>query len=146
MKVICWSRSFALTISDKNLICPRLKAIFRHVPYSMKMLHTATFCMGELYAKIWLPKGWLSRGFQKNVLEKVIREQVGERPDLISKLTPKYEVGCKRIMLSSNFLPMFVQVCLPCSNHGFNTQTDRQTERHRHTHTLTRWRCILGLN
>jgi hypothetical protein len=77
----------------------------------MKLLHVLTFCMGELYAKIWLPKGWLSRGFQKNVLEKVIREQVGERPDLIQKLTPQYEVGCKRIMLSSDFLPMFVQVC-----------------------------------
>ncbi len=90
----------------------RLKTIFRHVPYSMKLLYAVTFCMGELYAKIWLPKGWLSRGFQKNVLEKVIREQVGERPDLIQKLTPTYEVGCKRIMLSSDFLPMFIEVCL----------------------------------
>ncbi len=97
----------------------RLKTIFRNVPYSMKLLYAVTFCMSELYAKIWLPRGWLSRGFQKNVLEKVIRDQVGERSDLIQKLTPNYEVGCKRIMLSSDFLPMFIEVCLAWSH---NTQ------------------------
>jgi hypothetical protein len=29
---------------------------------------------------------------------------------LLEKLTPKYTAGCKRINISSDFLPMFVKV------------------------------------
>ena len=73
-------------------------------------MYLMTYLMAELYALIWMNKGWLARGFQKNVLEKAIKDQLEDNPDLVAKLTPNYEVGCKRLLICSDFLPMFVKV------------------------------------
>ena len=87
-----------------------MKNAFRYIPFSMHLMYAFTFCMGELYALVWLPKGRLAQGFQKNVLEKAIKDQLEGRQDLVEKLTPKYEAGCKRMLICSDFLPMFVKV------------------------------------
>ena len=90
----------------------RFRALLRYIPFASKILYIFTYCMAELYAVIWLKKGWLARGFQKNVLEKAIRDQLEGHPDLVDKMMPKYEVGCNRILISNDFLPMFVKVII----------------------------------
>jgi cation diffusion facilitator CzcD-associated flavoprotein CzcO len=41
-------------------------------------------------------------------LAKSILTQVSGDKELAEKLTPKYEIGCKRILLMNDFIPMFV--------------------------------------
>ena len=43
------------------------------------------------------------------LLKNSILKQVNGDVELASKLTPNYEIGCKRILLTNDFLPMFVQ-------------------------------------
>ena len=41
------------------------------------------------------------------LLKKSIIQQLNGDLSLAEKLTPKYEVGCKRILLINDYLPMF---------------------------------------
>lgn len=47
---------------------------------------------------------WLQNHLKKDVLR-----QVNGNVELAAKLTPNYEIGCKRILLINDYLPMFVE-------------------------------------
>jgi cation diffusion facilitator CzcD-associated flavoprotein CzcO len=41
--------------------------------------------------------------------EELMKRQIPNRPDLWEKLTPKYDLGCKRILISDDFFPVFTR-------------------------------------
>ena len=53
-------------------------------------------------------QGWLSDMFQK-VIESGMRQQAGGDEALAAKVTPSYKLGCKRILLTSDFVPLFTR-------------------------------------
>ncbi len=78
------------------------KAVFRHVPGAQRLVR------GSLY---WLRDGmgvgFLHPGvnrFASRISLRLLRKQVPE-PELRRKLTPRYAMGCKRVLISNDFWP-----------------------------------------
>ena len=63
------------------------------------------FVLVEVWSFVWLHKSVLSDMFQK-VIESGMRKQAGD-VNLAEKMIPKYKLGCKRILLTSEFVPLF---------------------------------------
>ena len=83
-----------------------VKFIFSKVPALASMVRLFLFTMFELIGVVILSKGFISNLY-KNALMKHYKNDVNGNKDLIEKLTPDFGVGCKRILLSNNFIPMF---------------------------------------
>ena len=81
--------------------------LFRHVPGTQKIARTSIYWARETFAL----------GFVKNpdIMNKVqglalhhMRRQISD-PALRAKLTPSYRMGCKRILISSDYYPALTQ-------------------------------------
>merc|ERR1712241_889648 len=66
----------------------------------------AMFLLIEAQSLLWLRKGWTEK-IVRWFLKKSIIQQVNGDLSLAKKLTPTYEVGCKRILLINDYLPIF---------------------------------------
>jgi len=82
-----------------------VKKVFRTVPFTMTLMRWAFFLLVEGWSMVWLHKSFVSDLFQK-VIEAGMRKQAGNEA-LAQKLIPKYKLGCKRILLTSEFVPLF---------------------------------------
>ena len=83
-----------------------VKHLFRRIPILMTIQRVTLFLMVEGWAWVWLTKGRLSQWFQI-LIEGNMRAQLDNQSSLTSKLIPKYNLGCKRVLLSDDFLPVF---------------------------------------
>ena len=81
--------------------------LFRHAPATQRIARAGIYLGRETYAL----------GFVKNpdIMRKAealarghLRRQVGD-PDLRARLTPSYRMGCKRILISSDYYPALTQ-------------------------------------
>jgi cation diffusion facilitator CzcD-associated flavoprotein CzcO len=79
------------------------KRRFVRVPGVMRGYRTFLFWMLEIRVLGFLKKGWLRRQGEKEAL-KHLAAQVTD-PELRAKLTPAYEFGCKRVLISNDFYP-----------------------------------------
>ena len=83
-------------------ISPRTRRLFRAVPFLQRLLRGLIYAKRELmvfgFRTPWLMR--LAHGFAMRGLRKAVKD-----PTLRAKLTPRYALGCKRILISDNFLP-----------------------------------------
>ena len=76
---------------------------FAGVPGLMRMYRTFLFAMLEVRVVGFLKKGWLRREGARQA-RKHLETQVTDA-ELRAKLTPHYELGCKRVLISNDFYP-----------------------------------------
>jgi cation diffusion facilitator CzcD-associated flavoprotein CzcO len=76
---------------------------FERIPGLIRVYRTMLFWLLEIRVLGFLKKGWLRAQGEKEA-RKHLAAQVPD-PDLRSKLTPSYEFGCKRVLISNDFYP-----------------------------------------
>ena len=81
------------------------KTLFQHVPFYRKALRLYLYLYGEFLFDAFRTGSWRNR-LLKNMALKNIEQSVAD-PALRAKLTPAYELGCKRVLFSDDFLPCF---------------------------------------
>merc|ERR1712156_1049935 len=84
-----------------------LKKVFQRVPFLMTLQRVFFFYMVEGWALLWLTKGLVSSLVQKFVEQKMRSELSGAQSDLTEALIPSYTIGCKRVLLSDEYLSCF---------------------------------------
>ncbi|MFB9355380.1 flavin-containing monooxygenase [Sneathiella chinensis] len=93
-----------------NYILPRMdraytdaeKALFREKPWRLKLLRWKMFWRFEVVlTPLFKRRSWLRRRLADKT-RAYIRRAIKD-PDLQEKLTPDYEMGCKRILISDDF-------------------------------------------
>jgi len=94
-------------ISDRfdTEISPGLKKTFRRFPFFQRLIRAALFRFLEFRGRLFLGNKFRYRFFEKLCLKKLARE-VGD-PEVRRQLTPDYTMGCKRIVVSDDYLPTF---------------------------------------
>jgi len=88
-------------------ITPTERALFRRVPALQAAARTGTYWLRELNLLSFTRGGSLRKAAEKQSranLEAAIRD-----PELRARLTPDYEIGCKRVLLSSTWYPALAQ-------------------------------------
>lgn len=105
-----------------NEIPPRMRALFRTWPGLQRLAR----------ARIYLQFEWMILAFQHpklmGLVERMARKRLEEQvtdPELRKKLTPTFSLGCKRILLSDNYLPALTQ-----PNVAVNTDGIREIREH----------------
>jgi cation diffusion facilitator CzcD-associated flavoprotein CzcO len=81
----------------------RWKERFRHMPGLGWLFRQLLFCRQELTVLGLIGPRWIGKRGEKMALDH-LRKQVKD-PVLRAALTPKYEIGCKRVLLSNDFYP-----------------------------------------
>jgi cation diffusion facilitator CzcD-associated flavoprotein CzcO len=88
-------------------IADRWRRRFERIPGVMRIFRTLLFWGLEIRVLGFLKKGWLRAQGEKEA-RKHLEAQVTD-PELRSKLTPHYEFGCKRVLISNDFYPALAQ-------------------------------------
>lgn len=83
-----------------------VKALFHKFPFLMTVQRLLLFYIVEIFAMMWMTKGRFS-DWVKLWLELGMLEQIGNRKELSAKVIPTYKLGCKRVLLTDDFLPTF---------------------------------------
>ena len=86
---------------------PWQKALFRALPTSREMMRRALFAGHEMRL-ISVMNGKAIRKFVEKQARKYIEREISD-PALREKLTPEHELGCKRILLSSEYYNALAQ-------------------------------------
>lgn len=79
------------------------RLIYRHVPFSQKIVRGGIYAMLELRAI-----GFIKQRRIMKAIEKVARLHIARQvkdSELRRKVTPEYTIGCKRILLGNNYYP-----------------------------------------
>ncbi|MGA3189788.1 MAG: NAD(P)/FAD-dependent oxidoreductase [Bryobacteraceae bacterium] len=84
-------------------IAERWQRRFHKIPGLMRLFRTLLFWGLELRVLGFLRKGWLRAQGEKEA-RKHLNAQVQD-PELRAKVTPSYEFGCKRVLISNDFYP-----------------------------------------
>lgn len=83
------------------------KNLLKKFPFIMKFNFWSLWLEMEVYTLLYTRKSWTERAMRW-FLKRSIRRQLNGDETLIEKMTPKYEIGCKRILTINDYLPMFV--------------------------------------
>jgi cation diffusion facilitator CzcD-associated flavoprotein CzcO len=84
-------------------IADRWRSRFERIPGLMRTYRSMLFWMLEIRVLGFLKKGWLREQGAKQARQH-LEAQVPD-PALRAKLTPHYEFGCKRVLISNDFYP-----------------------------------------
>ena len=82
---------------------PREKAIFRHVPLVTRISRRLTFLRFEFFTMGMTRGYWMLRPYEYGFKRRLAKEVPD--PDLREKLVPSYPLGCKRVLISNDYLP-----------------------------------------
>jgi cation diffusion facilitator CzcD-associated flavoprotein CzcO len=77
--------------------------LFRHAPVTQRIARAGIYLGRETYALGFVKNPGIMRKAEALALGH-LRRQVGD-PDLRARLTPSYRMGCKRILISSDYYP-----------------------------------------
>jgi cation diffusion facilitator CzcD-associated flavoprotein CzcO len=84
------------------------RALFRRFPARVAAARVVNFALFELLAH-----GLTGRQSVLTLLRKIgnldRRRALGSRPDLLAAATPDYEIGCKRVLISSDWYPTLMR-------------------------------------
>lgn len=82
------------------------RAVYRRLPLAQRLMRTAIYWGRELYAIPMLRAGLapVTRFMGKAYIKRAVAD-----PELRRKLTPSYAPGCKRILISNDYLPALTQ-------------------------------------
>jgi len=81
--------------------------MFRHMPVTQRIARAGIYCGREAYALGFVKDPSIMRAAEAVALRHLHR-QVPD-PELRARLTPSYRMGCKRILLSSDYYPALTQ-------------------------------------
>lgn len=109
----------SLTIHQRtpNWVVPRLDApipawkrmMYKYVPYTRYRKRAEFMDFREsTYLAIADNQSDFAQQFEQ-IAKTHMHTQLPDRPDLWEKLLPKYKLGCKRIIISDDFLPVFLR-------------------------------------
>ena len=82
---------------------PREKALFRRVPAIVALSRRLTFMRFELFTLAMTRAYWLLRLYELGY-ERRLRREIPD-PELRRRLVPNYPMGCKRVLISNDYLP-----------------------------------------
>jgi cation diffusion facilitator CzcD-associated flavoprotein CzcO len=90
-----------------SAISPARRRLYRRLPLLQKMARFGIWLISEIRVP---GLAWSSRlaGFHRWLAKRHLRRQVRD-PELLRKLQPDYDIGCKRVILSSDFYPALVR-------------------------------------
>jgi cation diffusion facilitator CzcD-associated flavoprotein CzcO len=77
--------------------------LFRHVPATQQAARAGIYCGREAYALGFVKRPAIMAAAEAMALRH-LRRQIAD-PDLAARLTPSYRMGCKRVLLSSDYYP-----------------------------------------
>jgi len=86
---------------------PRAQWLFRHLPFTQRFVRNAIYWQLESRALAFVVNPKLMKlpmKFGLSYLERRVKD-----PALRAKLTPNYRLGCKRVLLSSDYFPAISQ-------------------------------------
>ena len=83
------------------------RILYRRVPGLQRVARAAIYWAREFYVLGFTKHRWLMKG-PEAIARKMLRRQIPDR-ELRRKLTPGYAIGCKRILISSDFYPALAQ-------------------------------------
>jgi cation diffusion facilitator CzcD-associated flavoprotein CzcO len=108
--VIVLQRSANFCIPRKDRPVSRLaRACFRRFPFIQRLFRWRQYCFNDFLSHpIFLKRPGPARFVMRNMVRRHLKRQVGD-PALMEKLTPDYELGCKRILLTDDFYPALMQ-------------------------------------
>lgn len=84
----------------------RLKAIFQNVPWLMRLYRLKIFLFHDISKAAFTNRQWLMGIMANRPFRKLLRKQVKD-PAVQAKMLPDYAPGCKRILISSDYLATF---------------------------------------
>ena len=94
-------------IPKLNPNIPRwLQQMYSHLPFVLSIQRLILFFLFELNGVFLLSKGPISRLY-KYQLMKHYRQQVKDDDSLMAKVTPDFDIGCKRVLLANDFISTF---------------------------------------
>jgi cation diffusion facilitator CzcD-associated flavoprotein CzcO len=82
---------------------PATRLAFRSLPFLHSLYRKATYLTADLGLSPVITRGWSARPVEW-LARRHLRRQVAD-PELRAKMTPDYPIGCKRIVIDSDFLP-----------------------------------------
>lgn len=94
-------------ISDKldMVFSEKSKQRFKQFPSLIKLQREGHFLLNEFFGKGFVGSKWLNKVMTWMSLQKLKNEVAN--PEIRKKLTPNYTIGCKRILRSNDFYPVF---------------------------------------
>lgn len=88
------------------------KALFKYLPFTQKIARFYIWARSEfIITTIMLRKGIIAKILRKIIIKGIVkyREEQIKDPELLKKVTPDYELGCKRVLLSDDYYPALKQ-------------------------------------
>ena len=82
---------------------PRQRALFRRLPWLQSFNRWLTFWRFEYFALALARAQWLIKPWERGYLRRLEREVPD--PDKRARLVPDFPIGCKRILISNDYLP-----------------------------------------
>jgi len=107
-QVTVFQRTPAWILPRRDRAISRLERwLFRQVPVTQRAARAAIYCGREAYAAGFVKNPAIMRAAQGVALRHLHRQVTD--PGLRARLTPSYRMGCKRILLSSDYYPALTQ-------------------------------------
>lgn len=101
------------------------KNLFRKMPFIQKLFRWRQYCFNDfLFHPNFLNRPSLFKWYVHHMVHKHLRQHVSN-PVLAEKLTPDYEIGCKRLLLSDDFLPALQRDNVTLVTEGIDHFTER---------------------
>ena len=83
-------------------VSARWRRIYRMVPLVQRVVRTAIYFRHELFLVLFRHPRWMKRA--EDVARRGLRKWIAD-PTRRAKMTPDYTMGCKRLLLSDDYLP-----------------------------------------
>jgi cation diffusion facilitator CzcD-associated flavoprotein CzcO len=80
------------------------KHVLRAFPRLVRLYRLGQFAVRDLVNYRMIRRNRLLRRFLEKASRRLLEEHVGD-PELRAKLTPDYEIGCKRVLITNDFYP-----------------------------------------
>lgn len=101
-----FQRTPAWVMPRRNRPISRIeKQLLGRVPFAQKLYRELIYWVRELFGLGFVGNNTLNKFMERTVL-KTIKKQVND-PELRQKLTPTYQIGCKRVLIADDFYPTF---------------------------------------
>jgi cation diffusion facilitator CzcD-associated flavoprotein CzcO len=121
-KLDVYQRSPGWTLAKSDHEYSRLhRAAFRRFPFLHRLDRAAVYAFQDLAAAAFTKQRWLLPLF-KALGTRQIRSAIAD-PELRRKVTPSYEFGCKRVMLTDDWYPTLTRPNVELIDHGVASVT-----------------------
>lgn len=107
LKVFQRSAPYILPRAD-HVYSNSLKTVFRMAPWLMRLYRLKIFLQHDLRKPAFTNRQWLMKFTAEKPFRRLLEQQVSDKA-VQEKMLPDYPVGCKRILLSSDYLSTFSQ-------------------------------------